>query len=626
MFRLCGGLKVLAALLVFSLARPGFSALASSPRRINYNDVYISGLGKSDLHLTRPGPDYMPGYYVDSSGVYHRAEEPAEKAPAAEELPPELAALLRQGSPEELERALTGGRLQFPADNQGAKTPLMYAAEKNPDPLVIRKLIEAGAGVNQIDARGYAALDYAAAANPEPLVLRELVRAGANTAKRINLSPAYDDSGGIYLIDYSPLTLALLRNPRPEAVRELVALGFSPNEADRVGSLPIHTFLDAHYKSSWQSNKNPEPAPPANLEALIDGGADLEKTKTGGVSPLGQAILNSNLQMTELLIRRGADVNRQGWMLIFPELPAIPYNPLFLAVFENLHDDENNSSILKALLEAGADPNHDLGKNLMALDFHLATNAKEDWTKLLLKHGARASGRVGPGGGSEGASQVDRLISEIFFNNSEPCILCRAIGEGFSTATIEKIIKSGTPGLKDAYGSGPLFTAIEENRPDVLKLLLENGVGGLWQSDMELALAAVRNDSPEMLGLLLENGAAVDGLSGTCPECPPIIIMCLDHRSQAEALTREILTKARQLDLNVIAEGWGTSPLRLAVFMGRPDWVEQMLKRGADPHMKNEDGETALDLAREKGDQKMIDLLSAGAGRTGNSAPASLAH
>ena len=52
-----------------------------------------------------------------------------------------------------------------------------------------------------------------------------------------------------------------------------------------------------------------------------------------------------------------------------------------------------------------------------------------------------------------------------------------------------------------------------------------------------------------------------------------------------------------------------TTSLMLAVEVGQTEVVELLLSKGADPELRNSDGKTALDLAKDKNNEVIIKLL-----------------
>lgn len=107
----------------------------------------------------------------------------ATAAPRAAALPEEalnddIFALAREGSPEQLIRAVVSGAEVNARDPYG-QTPLMYAASANA-PEALRELLSGGAQVNAQSEAGWSALMYAARDNPE--AIGALLEAGADPA------------------------------------------------------------------------------------------------------------------------------------------------------------------------------------------------------------------------------------------------------------------------------------------------------------------------------------------------------------------------------------------------------------------------------------------------------------
>ena len=80
--------------------------------------------------------------------------------------------------------------------------------------------------------------------------------------------------------------------------------------------------------------------------------------------------------------------------------------------------------------------------------------------------------------------------------------------------------------------------------------------------------------------------------------------------SDAGAVDIEIvrLLLAKGADPNARSQS-GSTPLHTVGFTGDRASLDLLLKHGADPEIKNNDGKTARDIARERGHQKIADLL-----------------
>jgi uncharacterized protein len=107
-----------------------------------------------------------------------------------------------------------------------------------------------------------------------------------------------------------------------------------------------------------------------------------------------------------------------------------------------------------------------------------------------------------------------------------------------------------------------------------------------------------------MVALLLAKGARLEarGDNGEGPlhdaalgGSPEVITLLLDHGAAIDAPDRES----------------GATPLMIAASLGRAGAVAVLLRRGANPQLRDHAGHTALDRAREAQNNDVVKLLKA---------------
>jgi uncharacterized protein len=178
-----------------------------------------------------------------------------------------------------------------------------------------------------------------------------------------------------------------------------------------------------------------------------------------------------------------------------------------------------------------------------------------------------------------------------------------------------------------------MFAAVQRDRLDVVKMLLELGVSPEIEdrTKQRPLHVAVSHDATHVAAFLLELGVEVDHRETNWGSTPLAWAVYGLKWSMIDLLTpytrdiwnlvaagkverlRELL--AKDASLAKVAHPNGHTPL-----MGLPDEeakaieiVELFLARGADPAKRNDDGKTAADLASERGLDEAAELLAAAA-------------
>lgn len=214
----------------------------------------------------------------------------------------------------------------------------------------IKTLLENGANPNAIDASGCSALTCAITSliqvkkkvgNPTKIVLytaepslenvKLLLEAGANPN-------TCDNSKRTALME------AVARNH--DISKLLLSYGADPNKQSLGGATAL--MLAAHYKNNDKT-----------VEALIDGGADINTEDNSLKTALMWAARANNIQAVRMLVSNGADINHQD---------QTGRTALIWAV------QDENYAMINILLELGADINIADRANNTAMDIALDLN------------------------------------------------------------------------------------------------------------------------------------------------------------------------------------------------------------------------------------------------------------
>ena len=263
-------------------------------------------------------------------------------------------------------------------DDSDGFTALHHAARSGTAG-VVRALLQAGADANiwttgfDIDwGWGWTSLHLAARSNPDPEVVRALIEAGADLDAR---------SGERYREGNVPLHYAG-GNPNPAITAALLDAGADVNALSRTGRTPLHEAV------AYASD-------PAAIELLVEAGADANARDSNGYTPLHSAAwYNPRPEIAAALIAVGADVNARDPEGYVPAgRAANDRTPLFMSVYRGgtfiggqPMPNRNNVQVVEVLVRAGADLEQTDGSG------HTALHAAARWSPvafpLLLRLGA----------------------------------------------------------------------------------------------------------------------------------------------------------------------------------------------------------------------------------------------
>ncbi len=310
----------------------------------------------------------------------------------------------RAGSAPVVEALLAAGADVHAATTNSGATPLHLAAESgNPD--AIRVLVGGGADVNGREgAWAQTPLIFAAAKN-RPEAIRALLELGADASlgerviEDVERLAAVDIAAQHRLydvlaqfrpdwLDNDPLTDPwgpVDEGERPTPGQVAVAIE-AAREVQRKGEVLI---IDGKVQGIAAISTNSDPRQPAlvgkwggltpllhaaragHLEAtkaLLDGGADIDQTSGDGTTPLLIAMLNGRFDLGLHLLDRGADPNVASESGATPLYAVINVQWAGTSFYPQprAHEDQQAGylNVMESLLQAGADPNARLTKDL----------------------------------------------------------------------------------------------------------------------------------------------------------------------------------------------------------------------------------------------------------------------
>ncbi|XP_071098534.1 serine/threonine-protein phosphatase 6 regulatory ankyrin repeat subunit A-like [Haliotis cracherodii] len=345
--------------------------------------------------------------------------------------------------------------------------------------------------------------------------------------------------------------------------------------------------------------------------------------------PLYCAIENGHVEVVQLLVRRGCEVdNQEGLRCACKSLNTYVVQ-LFLdrgaevdgdAVFNAC--EAGDLSIISMLFDQGASVNMTSSDGYTPLHSSCGYNPKV--VSLLLEKGASVNHCSNVKGDTPlhkaavwGSTKcVDMLLKAgadvKVQNNIGDTPLHAAAGRG-SKECVDMLLKAGADvNVQNNAGDTPLHAAAGRGSPECVDMLLKAGADVEAQNnagDTPLHKAtAAGQGSTECVDMLLKAGADVK-VQNNIGDTP---LHAAAGRGSKECV--DMLLKAGA-DVNV-QNNAGDTPLHAAAGRGSPECVDMLLKAGADVEAQNNAGDTPLHKATAagRGSTECVDmLLKAGA-------------
>ena len=404
---------------------------------------------------------------------------------------------------------------------------------------------------------------------------------------------------------------SLLEEQEPEHALLEAAYASNRSESKAVERMVMHLLnygADAHVRTTGGNTalhaavSNAESA--RLIKALLDKGLDINATNNKGETPLMVAAGNKNHSLYRLLLKHGANPalrNQRGQTAeeILHYTPPADYERLLELAYPVHYNEEEATRLLTA---GGLDINRDYGEGILLQRAIAYGYENVEMLKLLLKHGAKTE-----------------------FDNGEPSALHIAVyyRENFEMARILLEHGASTEGVKlcdlifTVKTEADLNTAIQRwvpiseiktehvlhlaknTHPELLKKLLQQGLRIAPQDTTMMAVAQnffYGEDNTELLQMLYDAGAdpnAADKNGKTA-------LMSLYANRHSDLLPKLVSLGA---DLNQQDAAGNTALHYLAIKMAdcvsedEVRMAKEMIRYGADPHIKNKRGETPRDTA-----------------------------
>ena len=367
------------------LARTIGLPTVAAPRRRWVAAALVAVLSAVAVSARAASPQ-APGTSVDPSG---RIEDVNHRFADGSTL---LQWAVYEGDAAEVERLLAAGADVSLANHYGA-TPMGLAAEVG-NAEILKLLLKASADADSPNPEGQTALlAVARTGNVEAAGL--LLEFGATVDAR-------ETWGG-----QTALMWASARR-HPEMMQLLIANGADIDARSIDRNYQRHVTAEGRPKSLDSGGLTPllyaaRENCLACVEVLLENGADVDLPDPDGVSPLRVAIMNANWDVARHLILAGADVNQWD---IYGEAPLFTAIGLYTRIdggrasIDPLNETDG-LTIVKALLDRGADPNMQLffrpanvrgSTNTRGSTplIRAANNGDLEIVNLLLAHGADA--------------------------------------------------------------------------------------------------------------------------------------------------------------------------------------------------------------------------------------------
>jgi ankyrin repeat protein len=447
--------------------------------------------------------------------------------------------------------------------------------------------------------------------SPEPKKASAEAKGGATTTPKTTKAKKAPAEAQVATATNTSLEQELFKAIKNNNIKEaerLLEKGANPNLCNQDGFFPLHMAVrqgnmeivklllsQSGIMINPKDNKKNTPLAIAKEMQY----AEIEKLLVSHQKLFLDIVLKDEKQVKELL-KSGVNpnqVNNDG------------KTPLMIAV------EKGYTNILKLLLEKGANAGlaNDAGINTL----HCAAQSGHlDIVELLLENGADIN-KASKNGATPlhfasikgyydiTALLLNKVVNPSYRDNEGRTALHFAVDKGDTDIVKLLLDKSVDPNLADKKGNTALSLAVVSNNTKLVELLLEQKSIEVNYTNPEGSTAfhlACSKSDVSLVRLFLEKGADVTLANKSGSQ--PLHAAC----QNSNAAVVELLLATKKVDVNTFTKD-GLTPLHIACGFRNAAVVNLLLQNNADIFSQDRNKQTALMLAKQINNQKIVTIL-----------------